>query len=111
VGDVSGDRIFLLLLGAASVGIALNRARHEPPGNIVLAMLAGLALAAALGLAIAWAGLDLWRLWVLLSGAIVIGGLATAAVAVRAIRRPRTARLGTERDPSPPTSRSDRPGP
>lgn len=82
----AGPSIFLAVL-ALPVGVALVRARGEPPRNIALGLGIGFAVACAFLLLGSWAGTDLTRLNVLLYGVLALAGVAVAAIAIRELQR------------------------
>lgn len=91
MGSATGDVIFPALLFAVVIGIGLYRARDEPAWKVVLAIWAGLGVAAIMALVLLWAGTDTTRLTVVLVPVAVTAALMMVALVVRGVRRRRSA--------------------
>ena len=78
--------VLFWVLAFTSLGVAIYRARDEPPWKIVAALMIGFASAAAFGIAFLWAGIDATLVVVAITWV-----LAALALALRAARRSRSA--------------------
>ena len=91
MGSEPGGFIFPALIFAITFGLAIYRARNEPPWKIVLAIWIGLGMAALMVLALLWAGTDTTRLTILVVPVAITAVLAAVALVARSIRRWRAA--------------------
>jgi hypothetical protein len=74
--------IYVAILGL-TVGVALYRSRHEEPWRIVAALVGALVLVMVMVTALAWAGIDLGRLYVLLAPMVAVAFIAFFAILLR----------------------------
>jgi high-affinity Fe2+/Pb2+ permease len=89
-----------ILILVAAVGLPLLRLRNEPLHRVAFGVAGGLLIASALALALTWAGIDVGRLGVALTLAIIAVLVAAGGVVVSRLRIRNASRAGSRNSQS-----------